>query len=59
MPNQKNKKKYPVLSVRVSDEEMTHIRRSSHMHGLTIPQYVRSVLVPLEIRVRKIVVDKL
>lgn len=59
MKKQKQSKKYPILAVRISEEGMEHIRRSAQLHRLSIPQYVRSALVPLEVNVRKIIVDKL
>jgi hypothetical protein len=59
MRPKKERKEYPVLAVRLSSEAMEHVRRIAQMHRMTIAQYVRYTLIPLETTVRKIIVDKL
>jgi len=55
----RDKSKYPILSVRLKPEQMDYIRREARERNLTVPKYVRKVLVPFELPVDKIIVDKL
>lgn len=42
----KPKKKYPTLSVRVTDEVMAYIRRMAYANKMSLPNYVRLALAP-------------
>lgn len=48
--NDKDKNdKFPILSVRVTAEQMDYLRREAAERELNIPKYVRKVLFPFEV----------
>lgn len=42
------KKKYPLLSVRISEEQREQLRRQAESMGCKVPDYVRTILFPFE-----------
>lgn len=41
--------KFPILSLRVTAEQMDYIRREAKERKLNVPRYVRKVLFPFEV----------
>lgn len=46
MKDRKEKKKYPLLSVRITLVQESYLDRESKDRGLTVPAYVKAVLFP-------------
>ena len=40
------KKKYPILAVRMTDEEIAYIRREAEDRGMKVSKYVKAIICP-------------
>jgi len=49
MEETKPKKFYPLLSVRISEEQMSNLRRWAKERSVKVPEYVRTILFPFEL----------
>ena len=49
MKTKETKKEYPMLSLRITPEQRSDLRRRSVENGLSIPDYARAVLFPFEL----------
>ena len=49
MKNKTRFRKYPILAVRVSEQQLRYIRREADDKSVTVGEYVRAVLFPFEI----------
>jgi len=47
MENEQPKKKYPILAVRMSSEELAFIRGEADKQGMKLSKYVRKILLSL------------
>jgi hypothetical protein len=49
MDYKEQKRKYPILAVRMKPDEMQYLRREADEKGMKLSQYVKAVLFPFEL----------